>query len=74
MSDVELMLEYVELNLEAARIISAQNTGGYAINFDSFADYASTVAAGKNANILIPARYSSLKMLFPIFRPSTDIG
>jgi len=72
--DVELMLEYEELNSEAARIISAQNAGGYAISFDSFANYASTVAAGKNANILIPARYSSLKTLFSIFRTQTDIG
>jgi hypothetical protein len=73
-SDVELMLEYVELNSEAARMISAQNAGGYAISFDSFANYASTVAAGKNANILIPARYSSLKTLFSVFRLQSSIG
>jgi hypothetical protein len=73
-SDVELMLEYVELNSEAARMISAQNSGGYAISFDSFANYASTVSAGKNANILIPARYSSLKTLFTIFRLQSDIN
>jgi hypothetical protein len=72
--DVKLMLEYVELNSEAARMISAQNAGGYAISFDSFANYASTVAAGENDNILIPARYSSLKTLFYIFRLQTDIG
>ncbi len=46
-SDVELVLEYVELNSEAARMISQQNSGGYAINFDSFTNYASTVTAGK---------------------------
>jgi hypothetical protein len=73
-SDVELMLEYVELNSEVARMISSQNAGGYAISFDSFANYASTVAAGKNANILIPARYSSLKTLFTIFRLQSDIN
>ena len=67
-SDVELMLEYVEMNREAARMISQQNSGGYAINFDSFGNYASTVTAGKNANILIPAHYSSLKTLFSVFR------
>jgi len=55
-SDVELMLEYVTLNSEAARMIPQQNTGGYAISFNSFAHYASTVTPGKNANILIPAR------------------
>jgi len=73
-SDVELMLEYVELNSSAAQMISSQNAGGYAISFDSFANYASTVAAGKNANILIPARYSSLKTLFTIFRLQDDIN
>ena len=73
-SDVELMLEFVELNSEAARMISQQNSGGYAISFDSFANYASTVTAGKNANILIPARYSSLKTLFSVFQLQTDIG
>ena len=74
MEDVELMLKYVELNSEAARMISAQNAGGYVISFDSFANYASTVAAGKNADILIPTRYSSLKTLFSIFWAQTDIG
>jgi hypothetical protein len=71
---VELMLEYVEQNSEAARMISAQNAGGYIISFDSFANYTSTVAAGKNGNILIPARYSSLKTLFSIFRLKIDIS
>ena len=60
--------------MEAARIISAQNAGGYAISFDSFANFAFNVAAGKNANILFPAGYASLKTLFSVFRLSTDIG
>ena len=71
----ELMLEYVELNSEASRMISSQNAGGYMISFDSFANYASTVDVGAtNANILIPARYSSLKTLFSIFRLQSNIG
>ncbi len=41
---------------------------------DSFTNCASSVAAGKNTNVLIPDRYSSLKMLFSIFQLSTDIG
>jgi hypothetical protein len=74
-TEVELMLEYVELNSSSAQMISAQNAGGYAISFDSFANYASTVAAGgKNANILIPARYSSLKTLFSIFRLQDNLN
>ena len=74
-SDVELMLEYVELNSEAAKMISAQNAGGYMISFDSFANYASTVEQGAtNMNTLIPARYSSLKTLFTVFRTQETIG
>lgn len=73
--DVELMLEYVELNSEAARMISQQNAGGYVIGFDSFANYASTIETGAtNANILIPARYSSLKTLFSMIRLQSNIG
>ncbi len=66
------MLEYVELNSSAAQMISSQNSAGYAIIIHPFANYASTAAAGKNANILIPARYSSLKTLFSIFRLQDD--
>ena len=73
--NVELMLEYVELNSEAAKIISAQNAGGYMISFDSFANYASTIEAqATNTNVLIPARYSSLKTLFTIIRLQENIG
>ena len=73
--DVELMLEYTELSSDAARMISSQNSGGYMISFDSFANLSSTVEQGaNNCNILIPARYSSLKTLFTIFRLQTNIG
>jgi hypothetical protein len=72
-SNVKLVLEYDEMNSEAYWVISAHNAGSYAISFYSFADYASTVAAGKNANVLIPARYSSLMTLFSIFRLQSDI-
>jgi len=74
-SDVELMLEYVELNSDAARMISAQNGGGYMISFDTFANFASTVENGSNnINALIPARYSSLKTLFTVFRKQANFG
>ena len=74
-SDVELMLEYVELNSEAARMISAQNSGGYMISFDTFANFASTVEGGAtNMNVLIPARYSSLKTLFTVLRKQSNMG
>jgi len=74
-SEVELMLEYVELNSDAARMISAQNGGGYMISFDTFANFASTVENGSNnINALIPARYSSLKTLFTVIRKQANFG
>ena len=73
-SDVELMLEYVELISYASRTISQQKGRGYAISFDTFANYASTVAAGENAKIWFPARYSSIKTLLSIFRLHTDLN
>ncbi len=73
-SDVELMLKYAELNSSAAQMISSQNSGGYAISLDSFVNYASTMVAGKNANNLISARYSSWKTIFSTFRVQSDIN
>ena len=74
-SDVELMCEFVELNSEAAKMISAQNAGGYVISFDSFQTYSSTVEQGAtNMNVLIPARVSSLKTLFTVVRAQDTIG
>ena len=74
-TECELMLEYVELNSEAARMISQQNSSGYAISFDSFANFGSTIGSSStNCNVLIPARYSSLKTLFTVFRDQSNIG
>lgn len=74
-TQVTLELEYVELNSEAGRMISQQNAGGYVISGDSFANYASTISSGvSNANILIPARFSSLKTLFTMFRKQSNIA
>lgn len=74
-TDVELMLEYTQLNSEAARMIEMQNSSGYMISFDTYAQYTNTVENGAtNANILIPARYSSLKTLYTVFRPQGNIG
>ena len=74
-SDVNMQLEYVELNSEAARMIAQQNAGGYVISGDSFANFANTVSNGvSNGNVLIPARFSSLKTLFTVFRKQSNIG
>jgi hypothetical protein len=73
-SEVELMLEYIDLASNAARMVSQSNAGGYIISFDSFANVASSLEVGAaGMNILIPARYSSLKTLFTIVRETAKI-
>jgi hypothetical protein len=73
-SEVELMLEYTDLASDAARMVSQSNSGGYMISFDSFAVYASSQESGAaGMNVLIPARYSSLKTLFTVIRETDKI-
>jgi hypothetical protein len=68
--DVEMMLEYTDLASDAARMVNQSTSGGYMISFNFFAmNIASSIETGaNNCNILIPARYSSLKTLFTIMR------
>ncbi len=73
-SEVELMLEYTDLASDAARMVSQSISGSYMISFDSFAVLASTLETGAaGMNILIPARYSSLKTLFTVIRETDKI-
>jgi hypothetical protein len=73
--NVEMMLEYTDLASDAARMVSQSNSGGYMISFDSFANYSSSLEAQTtNMNILIPARYSSLKTLFTVIRLQENVG
>ena len=72
--NVEMMLEYIDLASDAARMVSQSNSGGYMISFDSFANYSSSLEANTtNMNVLIPARYSSLKTLFTVVRLQENI-
>ena len=72
---VELMLESTDLDSDAARMVSRSNSGGYMISFDSFANYSSSLESGTGTmNVLIPARYSSLKTLFTIIRNHENTG
>ena len=60
---------------DAARMVSQSNSGGYMISFDSFANLASSIETrANNCNILIPARYSSLKTLFTVMILQENIG
>jgi len=68
-SDMELMLEYTDRASDAARMVCKSNSGGYMISFDSLAVFASSQESGAaGMNVLIPARYSSLKTLFTVIR------
>ena len=60
--NVEMMFEYTDLARNAARMVSQSISGGYMISFGSFANYSSSLETNTaTMNILIPARYSSLK-------------
>lgn len=74
-SDVELELEYVEVNVDVDRMIRAANPL-YVISCESYHNFTSSVpgqAAAQQINTLIPARFSSLKTLYSIFRLSSDL-
>ena len=69
------MLEYTDLASHAACMVSQSNSGGYMILLDSFVNFASLLEVGTaGMNVLIPARYSSLKTLFTLVRETTKIG
>ena len=73
LSEMELMLEYVELSDSATSMIAAQNPSGFMLSFDSFSNFSSTIATGSGTiNILVPARYSVLKTLFTTIRADTN--
>ena len=75
-SDVELQLEYVEVNSEVDRMIQQANPR-YVISCETFANYTNTLpASGGSAqqmNLLVPARFSSLKTLYTFFRVQSDV-
>jgi hypothetical protein len=73
-SEVELMLEYTNLASHAAHVVSQSNSGGYMIRFESFSTYASLLETGAGTmNILLPARFSSLRTLFIVIRETDKI-
>ncbi len=73
--NADMMHEYTDLASDAARMVSHSNSGGYLINFDSFANYSLSLESNtKHMNVLIPARYSSLETLSIIIRNHENIG
>jgi len=63
------MLEYTDMASDAERMVFQSNSGGYMIFFYLFAVFASSQESGAaDMNVLIPARFSSLKTLFTVIR------
>eukprot|EP00873_Tetraselmis_striata_P035333 jgi/Tetstr1/455597/TSEL_042409.t1 len=71
--NVELQLEFVEVTSEVDRMIQQANPR-YVISYESFANYTNSIESAEGQiNKLIPARFSSLKTLYTIFRKQTDL-
>eukprot|EP00873_Tetraselmis_striata_P015698 jgi/Tetstr1/435962/TSEL_024843.t1 len=71
--NVELQLEFVEVTSEVDRMIQQANPR-YVISYESFANYTNSIQANEGQiNKLIPARFSSLKTLYTIFRKQADL-
>eukprot|EP00873_Tetraselmis_striata_P034641 jgi/Tetstr1/454905/TSEL_041769.t1 len=71
--NVELQLEFVEVTSEVDRMIQQANPR-YVISYESFANYTNSIQADEGQiNKLIPARFSSLKTLYTIFRKHADL-
>eukprot|EP00873_Tetraselmis_striata_P003434 jgi/Tetstr1/423698/TSEL_014332.t1 len=71
--NVELQLEYVEVTSEVDRMIQHANPR-YVISYESFAKYTNSIESAEgHINKLTPARFSSLKTLYTIFRKQADL-
>eukprot|EP00873_Tetraselmis_striata_P013010 jgi/Tetstr1/433274/TSEL_022562.t1 len=71
--NVELQLEVVEVTSEVDRMIQQTNPR-YVISYESFANYTNSIESAEGQiSKLIPARFSSLKTLYTIFRKQTDL-
>ncbi len=74
-SEEELVLEYMDLASDAARMVSQSKLGGYMISFYSFVIFSSSLETGAGgANVLFLVRYSSLNISFPVIRETSEIA
>jgi hypothetical protein len=68
-SDMVLMLSYIELDSEVQRMIDASTGGEYNISSETWKTYTNSIAIGSPTDsVLIPARFSSIKGLLHTFR------
>ena len=75
MTDIEYHANIVTLSGEAQAVIDQMTGGVYQISTSSYRHYSNTIPAGSTQNeILVPARFSSLKSLFHCLRPQSNLN
>lgn len=75
MTDIEYHANIVTLSGEAQAVIDQMTGGVYQISTSSYRHYSNTIPAGSTQNeILVPARFSSLKSLYHCLRPQTNLN
>jgi len=75
MTDIEYHANVVTLSGEAQAVIDQMTGGVYQISTSSYRHYSNTIPAGSTQNeILVPARFSSLKSLFHCLRPQANLN
>jgi hypothetical protein len=75
MTDIEYHANIVTLSGEAQAVIDQMTGGVYQISTSSYRHYSNTIPAGSTQNeILVPARFSSLKSLFHCLRPQQNLN
>ena len=74
-TDIEYHANIVTLSGEAQAVIDQMTGGVYQISTSSYRHYSNTIPAGSTQNeILVPARFSSLKSLFHCLRPQSNLN
>jgi len=74
-TDIEYHANVVTLSGEAQAVIDQMTGGVYQISTSSYRHYSNTIPAGSTQNeILVPARFSSLKSLFHCLRPQSSLN
>jgi len=75
MTDIEYHANVVTLSGEAQAVIDQMTGGVYQISTSSYRHYSNTIPAGSTQNeILVPARFSSLKSLYHCLRPQQNLN
>jgi len=74
-TSAQLQLSILELDSDAQRMVDASTGGNYYISTECYRNYSTSLASGsKGDNVLIPARFSSVKSVLAIYRPQGNIG